>query len=439
MDKFVSEVSRRGFLQASALAVGASPFRNALGAQDSEPKKKNEESTRKKLAVVTTAYYYLSHAYHVCGRFLYGYLQKGELHKPAFDIAGMYVEQTKENDLSRELSKKHGFQTYGDIASALTLGGDKLAVDGVILIGEHGIYPYNAKGQKLYPRFEMFQKIVEVFERSKSSAPVFCDKHLSFDRKKAQEMVATAKRVGFPLYAGSSLPITWRRPEIELPLGVKIEEAVVVSRGELEIYGIHALESLQCMVERRCKGQQGVKAVTSLEGDAVWKAGDNGVWSWSLVEHALRRSPSRNCGDMRENCRHYSQFPGRAQLFKSPTAFVIDYLDGLRATVLILNGHTDDTTFAARITGEKKPASTLFYLPAPPGAAFLEALTTHIERFMHTGKPPYPVERTLLTGGILDYALESRLEKGKRLETKDLAIEYDAPEGSGYMRGDYTY
>jgi hypothetical protein len=438
MHEFLDEMSRRGFLQASAFAVGASRLQKAIENEPSESKGK-EGSSRKKLAVVTTAYYYLSHAYHVCGRFLYGYRQNGKKHKPEFDIAAMFVEQTKANDLSRELSKKHGFKLYPDIAAALTLGSDKLAVDGVLLIGEHGIYPYNAKGQKLYPRYEMFQRIVEVFEKSKSSVPVFCDKHLSYDRKRAGEMVETAKRIGFPLYAGSSLPITWRRPEVELPWGAAIEEAVVVSRGELEIYGIHALESLQCMVERRLKGQQGVKAVTCLEGEAVWKAGDNGVWSWNLVEHALSRSPSRNCGDMRENCRHYSQFPDRLPLFKGPTAFVIEYRDGFKATVLILNGHTDDTTFAARIKGEKKSVSTLFYLPAPPGAAFLEALTTHIEKFMHTGKPPYPIERTLLTGGILEYALESRLEKGKRLDTNDLAIDYEPPEDSGYMRGDYTY
>src|SRR5262245_6500478 len=146
MDEFFSEVSRRRFLQASALAVGTSGFQTPLSVQASDTKKKGGG---KKLAVVTTAYYYLSHAYHVCGRFLYGYQQKGELHKPDLEIAGMYVEQSKGNDLSRELSKKHGFKIYPDIASALTLGSDKLAVDGVILIGEHGVYPYNAKGQKL--------------------------------------------------------------------------------------------------------------------------------------------------------------------------------------------------------------------------------------------------------------------------------------------------
>src|SRR5439155_23675439 len=165
---------------------------------------------------------------------------------------------------------------------ALTLGTGKLAVDGVLLIGEHGDYPYNPKGQKLYPRHEYFQQIVKVFEKSGKTVPVFCDKHLSYDRTKAADMVATAKKMGFPLMAGSSLPVTWRRPELELPLGVKLKDALLVSRGELEIYGIHALEALQCMVERRFTNAdpkpapQGVAAVTCFQGDAVWKAADDG-------------------------------------------------------------------------------------------------------------------------------------------------------------------
>jgi hypothetical protein len=396
------------------------------------------EQPRKKLAVLTTAYYYLSHAYHICGRFLSGYLLGGRMHYPDFGIAGMYVEQTKEGDLSRELARKHGFRLFPDIANALRLGGSNLAVDGVLLIAEHGDYPYNAKGQKLYPRYEFFQKIVEVFRQEGRTVPVFCDKHLSYDRKAARQMVETAQRLGFPLFAGSSLPVTWRRPELELPLGTPITEAVVASRGELEIYGIHALEALQCMIERRTKGQQGVRAVTCLEGEAVWKAGDEGLWSWELLEHALGRSPSLNVGDVRENCRHFVPPPGRPTFLKGPVAFLVEYRDGLRAAILLLNGHHDDTTFAARIKSEKKPVSTLFYLPPPPGAGFLQALTVQIEKFLATGQPPYPVERTLLTGGILDWALESRIRGQKRLETPDLSISYDPPADSGYMRGDYT-
>jgi hypothetical protein len=430
----VGSFSRREFLAVSGALLGGG-FLCADNPHLTPPPRSKPAS--KTLAVVTTAYHYLSHAYHVCGRFLNGYLRDGKFHYPDFAIAGMYVEQQKANDLSQELAQKHGFTLAGNVADALTLGKDTLAVDGVLLIGEHGDFPYNARLQKLYPRYELFQKIVEVFKKTGKTVPVFCDKHLSYDRTKAAEMVDTSKKLGFPLMAGSSLPITWRKPELELPLGVKLEQALVATRGEIEIYGFHGLEALQCMVERRAGAETGVKAVTCLEGDAAWKAGDDGIWSWDLLEEAVSRTPSRNCGNIRENCRQFSPPAGRPTYLRGPIAFVIEYRDGFRATVLIINGHIDDTIFAGKIAEQKKPVSTLFFLPPPPGAAFLEALAIRIEDFLNSGKPPYPVERTLLTGGILDCVLESRQKGHIRLETPELEIKYSAPRDSGFMRGAY--
>ena len=449
----MNPLTRRSFLATALAASGELPFPGSPTAAAESPRTrppKRAKPSAKNIAVVCTVYWYLSHAYHIAGRFLDGYMVGDDHHFPEFGVASMCVEQFK-NDLSRDLAKEHGFRLSATIEDALTLGTGKLAVDGVLLIGEHGDYPYNAKGQKLYPRHEFFQQIVKVFEKSGRTVPVFCDKHLSYDRKKAADMVATAKKLGFPLMAGSSLPVTWRRPELELPLGAKVKEALIASRGELEIYGIHSLEALQCMMERRFKPRgepgdvsppekaaQGVKAVTCLQGDAVWKAGDDGLWSWDLLEHAVGRSPSRNAGDVRANCRRF-QRPGTwGHFVPGPIAFLIEYRDGVKAAILQLDGHVADDTFAAKIDGEAKPVSTLFWLPPPPGAAFLEALTTHIEKFLATGKPPYPVARTQLTGGILDYALESRVNASKRLETPDLDMRYDPPADSGFLRGDYV-
>jgi hypothetical protein len=436
---------RRSFLATAAGFVGAGlvdPLCAADAPRTRPPKR--DKPAAKKVALVTTTYHYLSHAYHIAGRFLDGYLAGDDHHFPDFGLAAAYVEQVRANDLSRDLAKEHSFRLSESVEDALTLGTGKLAVDAVLLIGEHGDYKYNDRGQKLYPRYEYFRKIVAVFEKSGRAVPVFCDKHLSYDRKKAAEMVATARKMNIPLMAGSSLPVTWRRPELELKLGTKVADALVASRGELEVYGIHALEALQCMVERRFDGadpktpDQGVKAVTCLQGDAVWKAGDDGVWSWELLEHALGRSQSRNAGDVRANCRRFARPAGWGYFAKGPIAFHVEYADGLTATVLQLDGHVADETFAARVAGEAKPRSCLFWLPPPPGAAFLEALAARVETFFETGKPPYPVARTQLTGGILDYALESRAAGGKRLETPDLDIRYAPPADSGYARGDYA-
>jgi len=427
-------MDRRTFL-ATGAALAAAPLAMADDRPLIAPPKRTAPAKRK-LALVTTVYYYLSHAYHIGGRFLNGYLTQNGYHFPDSEIVSFFVDQVGPKDLSKRIARDHGVRHCSTIADALTHGTGKLAVDGVLLIAEHGDYKYNAKGQKLYPRYEFFQKIVDVFRTSGRTVPVFNDKHLSYDRTKGFDMVATARKMGFPLMAGSSLPVTWRRPEVELPLGVKLREAMVVSRGELEIYGIHALEALQCMVERRATDRQGAKAVEYLEGDAVWKAGDAGRWSWDLLEGCLGRSPSRNVGDPRENCTHFQTPAAWGYSAPSPRAFLIEYRDGLKATILQFDGHVADDTFAAFVEGEKKPVSTLFWLPPPPGAAFLEAQAIHVERFMDTGTPPYPVERTMLTGGILDWVLESRVQK-RRLETPDLDVNYKAPKDSGFMKGTY--
>ena len=46
----------------------------------------------------------------------------------------------------------------------------------------------------------------------------------------------------------------------------------------------HALEGMQCMIERRKGGESGVKSVQLLDGEAAWKAGESGLWSKELLE-----------------------------------------------------------------------------------------------------------------------------------------------------------
>ena len=118
-----------------------------------------------------------------------------------------------------------------------------------------------------------------------------------------------------------------------------------------------------------------------------------------------------------------------------PTAFLLEYRDGVRGTVLLLNGHLQDFCFAANIKGEARPASCLFCLPPPPGAKFFDGLVANIEKLFDMGESPYPVERTLLTTGILDRAMESHYRRGQRLETPELDVAYAAPTDSGFLRG----
>ena len=172
----------------------------------------------------------------------------------------MYVDQFPANDMSRSMASKHNVPIFKTVREALTLGTAKLAVDGVVLVGEHGNYPTNEKGQHLYPRYELFSQIMEVFVASKRSVPVFSDKHLSVDWWKAKWMVDQSKKLKFPFLAGSSVPIAWRRPQLELALGTEVKHAVAAAGGPMEAYGYHAMEAMQAMVERRKGGETGISA-----------------------------------------------------------------------------------------------------------------------------------------------------------------------------------
>ncbi len=432
-------LSRRKFLASGAVALGAAAGAAANADADTaeapplsrtRPGKLSIKG-RKPLAVITTVYRPLSHSYHIAGRFIHGYARGGKLHVPRQYIHSLFVHQTPDNDLSRDAGKEHGIKVTRSIEEALTAGG-KLAVDGVLLIAEHGNYPLNDKGQILYPRFEWMEEIARVFKKVGKSVPVFNDKHLSYTFDKARKMLARGAELKFPVMAGSSLPVVWRRPELELKLETPVEEALVSAYGPIEVYGFHALEALQTMLERRKGGETGVKAVQCLIGKEVWRAGDRGLWSWDLLEAALARSETVNPGDVRKNT---GSMKVLGHPVVPPTAFLVEYRDGTRGTVLLLNGHHRDFVFAARVKGETKPASCLFCLPEPPGARFFDAQVAQIEKFFETGKAPYPVERTLLTTGILDSIMESHSRKGARIDTPELEVRYAAPADSGFMRG----
>jgi hypothetical protein len=390
---------------------------------------------QRRIAVVTTIYRYLSHAQHIGDRFLVGYPREGQWHRPDMKVVSLYVDQKPEGDQSGERAREFGFTVYPTIAEALRCGGEKLAVDAVLIVGEHGNYPRNEKGQILYPRYEFFKQCVEVFEKDGRAVPVYNDKHLSYSFEKAEWMVASSRRLKFPMLAGSSLPVTWRLPDIELPLNCEIEEALMVGEGGSDPMDFHALEGMQCMVERRKGGETGVRAVQMIEGDAVWKAGEKGRWSKELLTAALSRS---------DTPQGLTLLDGRTQdllangelpkLVKNPSAYLIERNDGLRTTLLMLNGAIKDFNFAAKVKGMPGIQSTQFFLSPTPNVTYSACLVSKIEEMFATGKAPYPVDRTLIVSGMLEACLTSRIQGQKRLETPHLAVRYHAPAKSQHAR-----
>ncbi len=356
------------------------------------------------------------------------------------DLVSLYVDQVqgRNGDLSRERAARHPeLKMCPTIAEALTLGGSKLAVDGVVLVGEHGNYPRNEKGQTKYPRYEFFEQIVKVFRDSGKSAPVFNDKHLSWNWEWARKMYDTSREMGFAFMAGSSLPVTWRTPSVEMPLGARISEALCLCYGGVDSYDFHGLETVQCMVERRRGGETGVKWIQAYRGDKFWDAMRDGVWPKPLMEAALCRSHTLT--PARAGFNHI--MPGAddmRRLVRDPVAYRYEHTDGLKGTVLLLNGLVRDFNFAAYVDGSRQPWSTQMYLPMPDGrttlANFFSPLNYNFERMFLTGKPTYPVERTLLTTGLTAAGVESLFRGQTKFETPHLAIRYQATKESTFWR-----
>jgi len=394
-------------------------------------------SRRKRMAIVTTEWRYHCHAWHMAERFLVGYPTQGHWHEPKLEVVSAYVDQFPEKDLSRQRSEEFGFPIYDSVAEALRCGGTELAVDAVLLIGEHGDYPKNEFGQTQYPRYELFKQITDVYRADGRSAPVFNDKHLSWKWDWAREMVDLSEELGFALAAGSSLPGTWRMPSIEMPANAPVEEMMSVAIGSMDSYDFHALETIQCMAERRQGGETGVTAVQGLQGDAVWQAmaaGDwsKGGWDASLFEACLSRSQTLV---QPESYSH--RYPTQKQIqewVKEPVAYRIEYVDGTRATMLLMNGLVGDFTFAARIGGQSAPLSTLFYLPPVPNVMYSAELMAKAEATFMTGKSPCPIERTLLTSGLTEACVQSASTNQQRMETPHLHITYPVPAESTFAQ-----
>jgi hypothetical protein len=367
-------------------------------------------SQRKKIAAIVTTYRPHSHADVIVTKYLKGFPTDDAVLEPRVEVASMYVDQFPRNDLSRRFAAEHNVPIYNSIPEALCLGGKELAVDGVLLIGEHGEYAWNEKEQHLYPRKYFLEQICGVMATSKRSVPVFNDKHLSYNWHDAKWMYDRMQQLNAPFMAGSSLPTCWRDPWLEHPKETPLREALAVSYSGLDVYGFHALETLQCMVERRVGGETGVAAVTCLEGDAVWQAADAGEWPLDLAEAALDRIPNKPEAGMRAST-------------PTPALFIVEYRDGFKGYVLMLTGYIQSFAYAGRLeSGEVQ--STHFYLATDQPHPHFTYLGLNAEEMFVTGKPSYPVERTLLTTGVLEAAIDSRYQGYVRLETPHLGIEY---------------
>jgi len=416
-------ISRRRFLAGSAALMLA-------------PGRGGGDAARKKVAFLGTEVRTHSHAQHFLDRMTLGYNWAGEWLAPRVEVASVYVDQFPDGDLARGRVARHGLKLSPTIEEALTLGGSGLAVDGVVIIAEHGRYPRNEKGQTLYPRYEFFKRVVKVFEGSGRSVPVFNDKHLSTTWARCREMVDDSRRLGFPFLAGSSLPVTWRLPQVDMPPDAPLVESVCVGYGGVDSYDFHGLEAAQCMSERRRGGERGIVRVHALKGTAMWQAlsGGDRETTRRLMVAALNRSHSLpvEAGYPTDAV----TFEWARKAFPDMLAYFIEHIGGFRTTLFL--APIRDFNYAGLRGDDGRVVSCQMYLPMPGQGAttadFFNPLVRHIEDLVLERRASYPVERTLLTSGMVIAAVDS-LHRGQvPVETPEMAVAYRAPRESQYCR-----
>ena len=398
-----SSLSRRSCLRLGAGAIMASSTANSWARPFAESVNPDQP---KSVAAVITVYFQNSHADVLLTKIMEGWKHDGGP-GPALRLASIYIDQPEGSEFGLEILKRNKIPLFNTIEQAVTLGGNSIPVDGVLSIGEHGKYPMNELGQQLYPRKRLFEGITDTFRKYQRVVPVFNDKHISTVWDDAKWMYDRAKEMHVPFMAGSSLPVSFRTHPLDLPLGSELESAVGIGYSGLDIYGFHALECYQTLVERRSMAERGVRWVRCLEGNAVWELVDSGWIDPAVFQAALDIVP-RSIPNARDD--------------RGVVLFQFEYVDGFRGALFMIPSASRNGVAIKKKGGAIM--ATGFEERTEPKHPHFAYLLKGIERLVHTGQTPYPIERTLLTGGILDRTLRSKYERGAVQQTPELMIAY---------------
>lgn len=371
-----------------------------------------------KIAVISTVWFPLSHADVIVTRWMKPFpndAAKGWSH-PASTIASAWIEQRPNNDIGVRFCAENGILLTETIEQALTLGTETLAVDGVLLIGEHGDYPRNEFGQKLYPRKRLFDEIVKVFRTSGRAVPVFNDKHFSWDFAECCEMMRVSDELGFCLYGGSSLTHCPCVPSQPVKTGEEIFEALALFYGGPEDYGFHSMEFLQAFLEKRSGGEKGIRAVRCLEGAAALQALSNGEVARDLLLHALA-------------CHGYPAEEAIISFVLERTEgavlFQFEYMDGLRVSHVMLPKFVSNWVASLRLSdGQIRSCEVDCGRGGPDFFGNFAYLNVQLEKLFRTRQPPTPPLRTHLVSGALQAVLQAAKQDGRWMDTPQLSIAY---------------
>ena len=367
-----------------------------------------------------------SHADWIINKLIDGYWWKGAHTPSRVEVVSVYVHQLDTSLLAQKVCKAKNIPIYKSVGEAVTLGGKELAVDGVVIVAEHGNYPTDLKGHWLLPRWWIYQQVVRVFEQSKRSVPVFNDKHLSYNWDDAKWMFDKSRELDFPLTGGSSIPLYYRKPEIELAIDTPIQNSIVVGGAPDEGAISHCVEVLQAFHDRRKGGETGVRSVQSIREPETWKWVERNAWAGNLLE-AVRKNLDLPAGHFQNG--------------KQSNICIVEYNDGTKGAVISSEGAA--WTYAGEIAGQKEP-TIVSMLGWPGPISQYHAANAHehwIIEMMLTRKEPFNAERLLLSTGIVNYYMDSNWEDGRysavgrRIETPYLNMSYHSTHGPLFNTG----
>src|SRR5689334_11168084 len=367
-----------------------------------------------------------SHADWIVNKLLDGYWWQGAHTPSRVEVVSVYIHQLDTSLLGQKVCKAKNIPIFKTVKEAVTVGGKELAVDGVVIVAEHGNYPTDLKGHWLLPRWWIYQQVIQVFEQSKRSVPVFNDKHLSYNWDDAKWMFDKSRELNFPLTGGSSIPTYFRKPDIELAIDTPLKNSIVVGNTADEGAIFHCIDLLQAFVDRRKGGETGVKAVLSIRGPETWAWVERNSWAGSLLA-AVRKKFDLKPEDLEEH--------------RNSNVCVVEYNDGSKAAVL--PGRGVGWTFASEIEGQKDPTIvSMLGFPGPISQYHAANAFEHwIIEMMLTGKEPFDAERLLLSTGIVNNYMESNWENGRysavgrRIEMPFLNMKYRSTHGPLFESG----
>lgn len=368
-----------------------------------------------------------SHADWIITKLMDGYWWQGAHTPSRVDVVSVYIHQIDTSELGQKICKSKGITIFKTVGEAVTLGGKELAVDGVVIVGEHGNYPTDLKGHWLLPRWWIYEQVIRVFEQSKRSVPVFNDKHFSYNWDDAKWMFDKSRELDFPLNGGSSILYYFRKPEIEIAIDTPIKNSIVVGGASDEGAIFHCVDVLQAFVDRRKGGETGVKSVQSIRGRETSKWVEGNPWAGKLLD-SVAKSFDLKSGIFQENAH--------------ANVCIVEYNDGTKAAVI--SGRDVGWTYAGELEGQKEPTIvSMLGWPGPYSQYHASNAQPHwITEMMVTKKEPYNTERLLLSTGIVNHYMESNWENGsyspvgRRIETPFMNMSYRSAHGPMFEKGE---